>query len=51
MGTCPASLPYFSATSKTALATRCFATVPIGTLLSDSEGIALHPLWRAQNAI
>jgi len=51
MGTGPASLPYFSAASKTALATRCFATVPIGTLLSVSEETARHPLWRAQNAI
>lgn len=51
MGTCPASLPYFSAASKTAFATRCFATVPIGALLSVSEETALHPLCRAQNAI
>jgi hypothetical protein len=51
MGTCPASLSYSSAASKNALAIWCFATVPIGALLSVSEETALHPLWRAQNAI
>jgi hypothetical protein len=48
MGTCPASSPYASAASRTALATRCFATVPIGTRLSVREETALHPLWRSE---
>jgi len=40
-----------SAGEASRITARHFATVPIGTLLSVSEETALHPLWRAKNAI
>ena len=40
-----------SAGKASRITARHFATFPIGALLSVSEETALHPLWRAQNAI
>jgi hypothetical protein len=46
-----AMIHQYTGLSSQAGAARHFATVPISTLRRGSEGIAPHPLWRAQNAI